>query len=504
MVMTRPSDLFDRVQAWDDLATFIRAPGPGLGIGVVSGRRRQGKSYLLRRAVAATGGLYHQAQILSRTQALARFSDDVARGLGLPPGAVAFSDWDVALRVALGFPGRGAEVPSPGASDPARVLVIDEVPYLLGHSPEIPSVLQELYDEAQSNPTYPVGKVIVCGSALSVMSELLSGSQPLRARAQLDLRIDAFDFRDAAAYWQIDDPEVAFRIDAVFGGTPGYRALVPGAPPTSLAELGTWLGTNVLNPAHALFSETDYLLREDPRIRDRHAYHAILAAVAAGKRSQKAIGGAIGRDHNQLRHPLETLVRSGFLIEEADVLTQRQPLYFLADPIVRFEELVTAPCRPLLEERDVAAAWNQSTAAFSTGVLGPHFEHICATWTRKYAGDRFGAPLGQVGPAVINDTAGRSQHQLDAVGIERSRRRGKRLPRVLVIGEAKSSNRPRTTADLDRLDRIRDLLQARGVPAADAHLALFGRSGFDSNLLAAAGHRRDVHLVTLTDLYAQP
>ena len=496
--MDRPTDLYDRGQEWADLAAIVESTAPGLRLGIVSGRRRQGKSYLLRRVAA--GGLYHQAQQVGRAQALARFGDDVARHLGLPVGALGFSDWEIALRTALRLPTPGGEpTPSDGAT---RLLVLDELPYLLVHSPEIPSVLQELYDESRQRPDYPSVAVILCGSALSVMSELLVGQNPLRGRAQLNLTVTPFDFRDAAGYWEADSPEVAFHLDAVFGGTPGYRALVEQKPPTSVAMLGTWLSHNALNPSHALFSETDYLLREDPRVRSKETYQSILAAVAAGNHSQTAIGGVVGRDYNNLRHPLDVLVTSGFLVRRVDVLTASRPaLYYLADPIVRFEALITSPCRVLLEERESAEAWRQSQATFASSILGPHFEDIARRWTAKYAGDRFGRAVGEVGSAVVNDAAGRSQHEVDVVGVPRGRRSGK-TPQVVVLGEAKSSNKVRTVGDLTRLERIRGLLATHDEDNATADLVLFGRSGFDENLTSEAAGRTDVHLVDLAALYA--
>jgi uncharacterized protein len=69
--------------------------------------------------------------------------------------------------------------------------------------------------------------------------------------------------------------------------------------------------------------------------------------------------------------------------------------------------------------------------------------------------------------------------------------------RVALIGEAKSTNRPRNGADLRRLAHIRDLL---GTRAEDAALALFGRTGFDDDLREpeASG---EVTLVTLAAMY---
>ncbi|MGO9557856.1 MAG: hypothetical protein ACLPQS_08070 [Acidimicrobiales bacterium] len=54
--LATPTDLFDRERDWDDLGTFATDATPGLRIAVVYGRRRQGKSYLLRRLASAMGG----------------------------------------------------------------------------------------------------------------------------------------------------------------------------------------------------------------------------------------------------------------------------------------------------------------------------------------------------------------------------------------------------------------------------------------------------------------
>jgi AAA+ ATPase superfamily predicted ATPase len=494
----RPDDLYDRAREWDDLAELVTARTPGLRIAIVSGRRRQGKSYLLRRVITAAGGLYHQAQEVGRAQALQRFGDDVAREHGLPIGTVRFDDWEAALRTALRLPARGDTSASQAVAG-SRTLVLDELPYLLAHSPEIPSVLQELYDESRQSSAHPPAAVIVCGSALSVMTELLSGQKPLRGRATLDLTVQPFDYRDAARFWGASDPEVAFRLGAVFGGTPGYRSLVEQEPPATVDEIPRWLARNVLNPSHALFTETDYLLREDPRVRSKEQYISVLTAVAGGRHHQKEIGAAVGRDHNQLRHPLDVLVSSGFLTRDADILTPSRPRYAVTDPIVRFEALVTAPNRALLEEREVEAVWERAAATFSSQVLGPHFEEIARTWTRRYAGDRFGAPLGRVGSAVLNDAARRSRHEVDVVALRRDHD-GPGRPPAAVLGEAKSSNRARTTTDLRRLERIRDLLAAQDARDGGARLVLFGRCGFDAELTAVAAERDDVGLVTLGEL----
>lgn len=495
--MSKPSDLFDREQEWADLVEFAGVTTPGLRIGVVYGRRRQGKSFLLRRLAAERHALYHQAQEIGRVPALQRFADDVAETMGLPADQVHFSDWDVALRTALGLPPRGGSsaLSRPGAG---RLLIIDELPYLLAHSPEIPSVLQELWDEHRD--VVATG-VIVCGSALSVMAELLSGQRALRGRAHLNLAVHAFDYRTAAQFWGAANPEVALQLGAIMGGTPGYRALVEQELPASAEHLCQWLARNVLSPAHALYHEVDYLLREDPRVHDKALYNSILRAIAAGAGTASKIGGLVGRSDRSLHHPLEVLVSSGFIRRDDDVLLQRRPIYRIADPIVRFSQLVVEPYRVLLEDRRVEEAWAAAASSFSAGVIGPYFERIATTWTARYAGQSWPVPVGEVGHTVVNDVAGRAQHELDVVALPQGVSRQAKNPAIVVLGEAKSSHRLRTIADLNRLEHIRQLLVARGVDASTATLALFGRVGFHPDLGSEAAGRGDVRLIDLGMLF---
>lgn len=74
--MERPGDLFDRDREWSDLLGFATGAGPGVRVALLYGRRRQGKSFLLRRLVSVTGGFYHQALEEERAQALDRFAAD--------------------------------------------------------------------------------------------------------------------------------------------------------------------------------------------------------------------------------------------------------------------------------------------------------------------------------------------------------------------------------------------------------------------------------------------
>jgi hypothetical protein len=92
--LVKPADVFDRHAEWADLADFALSSLPGLRIAVVYGRRRQGKSYLLRRLTSAIGGLYHLATEQAEQVSLRRFGDSLAAWAGLSAGAFGFGGWE--------------------------------------------------------------------------------------------------------------------------------------------------------------------------------------------------------------------------------------------------------------------------------------------------------------------------------------------------------------------------------------------------------------------------
>lgn len=306
------------------------------------------------------------------------------------------------------------------------MLVLDEYPYLQATSPELDSVLQAISDDVANGSLGTDWKgsvsVILCGSAMSVMTELLSGSSPLRGRAVLDTLLNPFEFRQFKDYWGIQDPMTAFLLHAVLGGAPGYRDLTSGAlPPTSPEEIHGWLGETALNPSHALYREGAYLLREDPRVTKQSLYYSLLNSVASGASTRSGIAAALGRKASDLDHPLNVLLSAGFLTKEEDFLSRRSPSYRIADPIIRFHELVTRPHEALAEEREVGELWEVAAPTFRAQVVGPHFEEIARAWTARYAGpDTLGGTIGPPRTLQVNDrTAGR-RFQVDVVAATRA------------------------------------------------------------------------------------
>lgn len=282
----KPPSLYNREVEWSDLVGFVTGPGQRLRLGILYGRRRYGKTYLLRRLVESVGGIYHLSLQEERRSALDRLAATVSlQQPGEPP--LRFDDWYNALGYTVRLLGERGTGP--------QVLVLDEYPYLRRSSPELDSTIQALMDEAAAGNLASIRQspvaIIVCGSAMSVMTAILSGTSPMRGRAALDLPLAAFDYRQARGYWGIDDRAVAFAVDSVVGGAAGYKDLaatveVPSCP----EDLGGWLVGTVLNPSHALFREDEYLLREDPRIKAEAPYYSLLFPASSHRRGADLAG----------------------------------------------------------------------------------------------------------------------------------------------------------------------------------------------------------------------
>lgn len=486
-IARRPDTLFDREEEWADLATFATARVQGPAIGLIYGRRRQGKSFLLRALTAETGGLYYQALEEERASALASLGATIAADAGITV-PVALSSWDDAVRALV------------SRSEGRRLIVLDEFPFLAEKAPEVPSVIQRVFDEARST-TSPPFRLLLCGSAMSVMSTLLSGARPLRGRAQMQLLVRPFDYRSAADFWAIRDPQTAFLVHAVVGGTPGYRDLLNAAVPARPGAFFDWLAAGVLNPSHALFSEAAYLLTEDPAITDRALYQSALAAITRGANTQREIGGRLERTDQAMQHPLLVLERAGFIRRDADILVGKRPLIRVADTMLRFHHAIIRPDLARFEERRTREAWAAAEQRFETQVLGPHFEELARDWTRRYASPAtLGGRPERVGFTRLNDPTRRERFELDVVAMagEGTSRHAK--PVLLAIGEAKGGTVRRGLGDLARLDQLRALLAGRAA-VASTRLLLFSRAGFTKELEAEGSRRNDVELVDLDRLY---
>jgi uncharacterized protein len=482
---SKPEHIFDRAQEWDGLVRFATSDSPDVRLGIVSGRRRQGKTYLLDAAATTFGGFFFTAADSTEADSLAGFGRALASFGQASGGRYAFADWDEALQRLFGEVTEG-------------LIIIDEFPYLMKASPALPSLIQRALGP-RGHAQQSGARLVLSGSAMSVMGRLLGGSAPLRGRASLELIIRPFGYRDAARFWGISDSRLAVLVHSIVGGTPAYRReFVAGDSPLALADFDAWVLRTVLNPQLPLFREARYLLAEEMDIRDTAIYHAVLGAIASGNSTRGGIASHIGRKSPDIGHPLTVLEDSQLITRETDPFRKGRSLYRITEPLIVFYEAVMRREWTRLERGNTVGAWRNSQATFLAQVVGPHFESVCREWARSSGEDTFGSVPGEVAAGVIADPLRRGQIQVD-VAVFAPDDPG-RPRRVLSLGEAKW-DKVMNLGHIGRLRRARDLLAVKGYDTNGTRLTCYSAAGFDPDLALLAASDPAVQLIGLDGLY---
>jgi AAA+ ATPase superfamily predicted ATPase len=460
-MVSKPDMLFDREAEWRDLARFLER-GDGR-LGILWGPRRVGKSFLLQALCDATGGLY----VPAIRQDPLLFLASLGRLLGERSGAAAplhLTDWTTAISALLNLP----DTP---------VVVLDEFPYLVENSPELPTVVQAAFDVRPSQ-----GRLILCGSAVSQMTRLFAVDGPLYRRSGLSLAVRPFDLHTAVRFWDMGGrPVDALTVHAIVGGMPGYHDAL-GPVGDSVDE---WIIDRALDPTTSLFHEDELVFAEDPSIPDANVYRSVLAAVVAGNRTPTSIAQITGRKATSLTRVLDRMIASGLLTRTPDPLRAKRSLLSVGDPFLRFHYAIIRPNQAALARRQAQTVWARSTETFRSQVLGPQFEATCRAAVLDLD---LGLPyVADVGASVLRDEATGRNHEVDIVGVDEH-------DQVVLIGEVKASDGPRGLDDIRRLDRLAALIPASR-RARIVHRVLFARSGVEDAARREADGRAEVHVI---------
>ncbi|GIH23065.1 ATPase AAA [Acrocarpospora phusangensis] len=524
-MLPKPADIIDREDEWNVLSMFVRDRrhiDHGASLIALSGRRRTGKSHLLERFTALTEGIYFEAFLEEElVQSQERFRnviidyDPARRGevSAIPLGEG--GSWDRLLQVAM-----DATV---ARSSEGRIppVVLDEFPYLLRDTPHLQSILKSIYDSRHFKPgeTAPPGimvgyykrlvqgKLIVCGSAMSIMHELGHGSRPLFGRISRTLTVAPFNHIDMARYWGVDDLVTAMKLYAVLGGSPGYRnalgELTELPPPQDTAQFDAWVMATMLTSSDDFFTaaEARHLLREDPRAGGKIIYQQAMKAIADGATTATQVGGVLGETKKTVEPVVDRLIAMGYVDERRPLFEVGDPMLRLRDPLLRFHHAVVEPDMDVLRLGEISPQqiWTRATPRFGSQVLGPAFEEAAAESAFRIL-IRRGVDISRQGWTCVSDRESGKKHEVDFIGLGRDSRTGRRGATITVIGEAKATIRPRGLKDLERLRHIRSLLAAHH-QAADAKLLIVSMYGFSDHLHEAAASSDEVVLLDLADVY---
>jgi AAA+ ATPase superfamily predicted ATPase len=217
---------------------------PDSRIGVVYGRRRIGKSMLIRHALQDRAALMLDGLEGESTQRQIRyFMDQLQTLAGAKMPRV--RSWESALR----------QLCSVASEDP-RPIVLDEFQWMANHRRSLVSVLKSIWDNVLS--LLPAQKLILCGSIASFMVENVIKSSALYGRVLMELEVrpfKLFDTKQMLAGLGVDE---ILQAQMLTGGIPQYLHLLSTAPSIQL-------GMQAL-----AFQQDGYFVRDYDRIFTSH------------------------------------------------------------------------------------------------------------------------------------------------------------------------------------------------------------------------------------------
>ncbi|AOT61620.1 AAA family ATPase [Streptomyces rubrolavendulae] len=491
--VARPQRLHDREAEWDRLVAFVDDPRPGPAVGVVTGPRGHGKSYLLKALAQATGGFYYAGQEAAQAETLRAIARRYAHHAGLPH-APHWSGWPEALRD-LAATGGG----------PAALVVLDGLPDLVRQSPGLPAAVAEVRRRLGTGPDGPSRlRLLLCGSTTPVMSRLLSASAGWVDEV---VEVAPLDYRRARALWGVDDAALALRVHAVVGSGAAWRFDPAGdRPPTGPADFDRWVRTGVLDPRLPLFWRAGHLLDRVPDPWDA-ACHSTVAALATGRTTPGEIADFLDRPATDVPHILSHLEERGLVHGEPDAFQTGLVHYRIVEPLLAFDHAVIRPHRPDLADagpREIGAFWREMRPVFERDVAGPHFARTCREWAARFAppGTFAGTPVSALAgcaPRVSGHEP--SGHESARVDVVVRGGRGHRPGPLLSIGLTFWADRM-DTAHLDRLRGHLAHLAALGEDTGRTRLVCYGAAGFGRGLREAEADG-EVVLVSPERLYGE-
>ena len=424
---------------------------------VLYGRRRVGKTELLRAFCADKPHIFFIATLSSDSEQLATFSQQVYgfTHAGVPAGFT-YPSWEAAFQ---------ALVELPMQSKP--IIVLDEFTYLISGNKAIPSILQKVWDETLKNSQI---MMVLCGSYIGMMeTEVLGYQAPLYGRRTASTLLRPMDLASSALFFPGYSAEEKFITWAVVGGMPYYLRTFQDSQ-----DIFSNIRQHILDSqTGTLFNEPRLLLMEE--LREPRNYFSILRAIAQGRTrlNEIAQGAGIGE--------VTTVARYLDLLQQMRLITRRVPatetqpekskkgIYQIDDHFLRFWFRYVHPNQSSLDLGLADAILQQR--------IKPDLDHFIATAFEE-AAITFTGHLAQAGeldffPERIGGWWNRDA-EIDVLAINLSEK-------IAFLGECKWAIHPIGSSVLDDLKHKAEVLM-KDHDIKKVQFALFSRNGFTADV----------------------
>lgn len=428
---------------------------------VIYGRRRTGKTTLIKEFIKTKESFYFfadkQNEIIQierfKKQLAIYFNDDLL-------DKIEIKDWDTLFTYLI------SKLPK----DEKFVLVIDEFQYLCMTNKNFSSIFQRIYDEKLKDSNV---MLILCGSLISMMySEVLAYDSPLYGRRTAQIRLKPIKFDYYNEFFTDKSHRELIEFYSITGGIPKYiQEFNKNRSPIWNIE------NNIFDNNNFLYSEPKFLLQEE--INDLSRYFSIIQSIANGDTKMAAIATRLGLNSGSLSPYLSKLIDLDILEREVPVTenidNSKKSLYYIKDNYLAFWFNYVYPYQSYLEIENLKYPLEKISSTFDLWV-SKAYERLCLE--SLIAHEEIDFPISKVGRWWSKN------EEIDVVGLGE---------KEIIFGECKWSKKHVGLSVLFALKEKAKKVKWKN-NSREEYFILFSKSGFSSDLIEAAEKDRRIIL----------
>lgn len=394
-----------------------------LTMAVIYGRRRVGKSTLITEFIKDKRAVFYTASKVGRERNLELFSRQAASVLDPAYANAVFSETTHVF-----------DFITEKTGDEKLILVIDELPYWAEKDESLLSVLQKYIDVDWHDKNM---MIILCGSALSFMeNKVMSEKSPLFGRRDTQIRLEPFNYLEAALFvpeYSLEEKALCY---GVTGGVARYLALIDSSK-------------NMDENIKKLFFHTDGYLYDEPRnllsqeFSDIALVNNVIEQIASGENTLNTIAGKVRESEPTVSYTLGRLIAVG-LVEKKKCITEetnkKKTQYVLKDSMFKFWYQFIPKAGSVIEMGQGEVYYDRIVKPVLHSFMGGVFEEMCRYFTLAQGiSGKYGGFITEAGSwwgteqIVINSTKKYQSADIDVVAISQS-------DKTAVVGECKYKN----------------------------------------------------------------
>lgn len=441
---------------------------------VIYGRRRVGKTTLIKEFLKNKSAFYYLATEELESQSMKRLANVIARTTkNTLLQKIEFTDWLDLFQLIADY-----------KPEEKKVLVIDEFLYLVRTNSAFPSILQNAWDEFLKDSNV---MLILSGSLIGMMQKhALSYDSPLYGRRTAQMRLTPLSF--TSIYETQNLPfEQAVEQFALTGGVPKYLEFFEDGRP-----LEEQLKDAVFSKNGFLYEEPNFLLKSESLTAVN--YFSIIKTIADGNHKLGKIASALGQESSSLTPYLSTLSDLGF-IEKRTPITEKNPeksrkgLYFIADNFLRFWFCYVYPYKGELELDNMQIVLDEIHKDFKEKFVAFAYEDICKDiFAKLCSNNAISFVPSRIGSYWLNDYDGDTEIDVMSVGHQNKQ---------VFAGECKYHTKPVDAsvyfALKEKVDNAAEI--RKSFPKYNIIYGLFSKSGFTKRMLDIAKENPNILLI---------